>query len=867
MYTIYVDDILIYDDRSVQPKHKLISPSLTLKRNNSGTLNITVPQSNAGYGNIEKLKSTLNIYRDNDQIWRGRVLVSDEDFQKRQKFTCEGALSFLNDTVQTPRHFEGTVRQFLESVLTHHNNKVDNDRCIYVGEIEPAINLEVDIEYESTYSLINRILFEDTRFNAYGMKITYDAELAYLNYKSYYKTSQQTIEFGKNMLDFSQNYDMSEVITVLIPLGKEDEDGNKLTVESVNDGSIYIINEDMSDIYGRIEAAVEWSDIDNAQELKNAANEYITDVQFDNMTLEITAIDLHLTDKTIAWFDILDDVKCLSRPHGLNKTFPITQLDIDLVNPANTVVTLGYENKKTISQMVSKQTTKEEVQNNITTEVNTVIRDELPEIGAEIVQADVIKSDTMQAIWCFSRYILTQFLETNFEALETTDHRSVRHYIRIHDDNLEVLEDTLDQNDVEWYHDPGGTGLYWTAVTGANAKKYFTYQSPTTINKSLWPSGMTEEEFENLYKVWVKKTLTSVTKATFRFPTNAQGTAEPELVFGAGDGQGYGQARFFKDNDGFRFVYGSRTSHNEIGIKMDDTGVYVTQDGTNWILIGDDGGAGGADSPIGAVKIVDGAITSSDIEDGYNVYVAYDPSLTPYIEGDDVNILQVTSDAVGHGVFVKREKPITPATIYPETLYLASYENETNNPEFYCYPEGGDEVTFALETDVTGITLTQLSGNEMSLTIPAGITTSGTITITARGVNDTSIFGEMTIPFINAKPEVVGLSNIVVTHRSDPYEYDGQTRTQNSYQATCEVQCDLLSYYDSIQGFYLGIYSDDSSSANITSHTDWVITGTTATCTVEFYCAEFGEYYRAFPFVAATSYQSSDVYIAENLPD
>ena len=125
----------------------------------------------------------------------------------------------------------------------------------------------------------------------------------------------------------------------------------------------------------------------------------------------------------------------------------------------------------------------------------------------------------------------------------------------------------------------------------------------------------------------------------------------------------------------------------------------------------------------------------------------------------------------------------------------------------------------------------------------------------------------MTIPFINAKPAVVSISNIVVTHRSDPYEAYDQTRTQNSYQATCEVQCDLLPYYDSIQGFYLNIYSDDSPSADVTSHTDWVVTGTTATCTVEFYCSSFGLYYRAFPFVATNSYQSSDVYIVENLPD
>lgn len=199
----------------------------------------------------------------------------------------------------------------------------------------------------------------------------------------------------------------------------------------------------------------------------------------------------------------------------------------------------------------------------------------LPEIGVTIVNENVIKADTMQSIWCFSRYMLVQFLETNFDAIDLNkSYQAKRKYIRIFDDNIKVIEADLSENETEPYKDPEGNKLYWTAVTGENAHKFFTYTSPLTIAKSERPEGLTDDEFEALYTVNVRKTIAEYVKCSLGFPMNSSGTGEPELVFGTGDENGNGKYYFVKDSDSGRFVYTSRTDGRELGFAIKDDGVY-----------------------------------------------------------------------------------------------------------------------------------------------------------------------------------------------------------------------------------------------------------------------------------------------------
>ncbi len=270
---------------------------------------------------------------------------------------------------------------------------------------------------------------------------------------------------------------------------------------------------------------------------------------------------------------ILD--KTISYDGGLSGTLA-AYADLSTTSKGSCGQTLSEQVKTTKKTADEAKTTAETAQK--TAEEVKATLDNLPEIGVTIVNENVIKSETMQSIWCFARYMLVQFMETNFDALDTTKtYKQLRKYIRIFDDNIKVIEAELSNSETEDYKDPNGQKLYWTAVTGANAHKFFTYTSPLTIAVSERPEGLTDAEFEELYTVKVRKTTAEYVKCSLGFPLNSSGTGEPELVFGTGDDSGNGKYYFVKDADSGRFVYKSRTDGLEYGIAIKDDAPYLVK--------------------------------------------------------------------------------------------------------------------------------------------------------------------------------------------------------------------------------------------------------------------------------------------------
>lgn len=583
MYTIFMDDICIFDDGANFEEEKLINPKLTLKDNSAGEFNFTMTPINYGYGNAKKMKSTISVFRDGIEIWRGRILSENEDFLRRKSVTCEGALSFLNDTIHNI-DYTGTITGFFTLLLNEHNSRVDVKRQIKLGTIMAGSDhIYVLSEYENALDCIFNNLI-DVR-NGH-LIVRYSNGVAYLDYiTANTDVADQSINFGENLLDFTKTFDMSDIATAIVPRGDKIEDSEeRLTVAGVNSGSIYVINTEAIATYGRIEKVVDFDGITDPNELMELATKYMTDYQFENVTLEVSALDLHYLNPTLPSLNLLDNVKCISNPHGLNKDFPITEMTIDICNPENSLITLGQSLSHTnISSQIDKFYTSDDVKYDIKNEVSDVTKNEvqneinnnMTNISQTVVKTEVIKADTMQSIWCFSRYMLVQFLETNFDAIDLNkSYQAKRKYIRIFDDNIKVIEADLSETETEPYKDPEGNKLYWTAVTGENAHKFFTYTSPLTIAKSERPEGLTDDEFEALYTVNVRKTIAEYVKCSLGFPMNSSGTGEPELVFGTGDENGNGKYYFVKDSDSGRFVYTSRTDGRKLGFAIKDNGVY-----------------------------------------------------------------------------------------------------------------------------------------------------------------------------------------------------------------------------------------------------------------------------------------------------
>ncbi len=355
MYTIYADDVCIYNDVFAVGDMKVVNPKLVMEDCSAGSLTMTLPTSNKGYNTIRRLITDIRVDQDGKELWSGRVLSESKDFWNNRILVCEGELAFFNDSTQPPKEYGGlSIRAFMSDLIAVHNSKVAPNRRFAIG----IVTVE-DTDYPTRYTNNEKTI---ELFNAlveqYGghLRIRKENGVRYVDYlKDYPDTCSQLIQFGSNMIEFTRNWDSTEFATVLVPLGgRLDESPIEaldafLTVESVNNGSMYIQSAEAVAAFGWIEKVVTWDNVTDPAMLLSKAKAYLSDLQFDTMELELSALDLHYMDVNYEAVKLLDEIRVISRPHGLDKMFPVTKLEIPLDSPEKAQFMLGSTEKVSLT--------------------------------------------------------------------------------------------------------------------------------------------------------------------------------------------------------------------------------------------------------------------------------------------------------------------------------------------------------------------------------------------------------------------------------------------------------------------------------------------------------------------------------------
>ena len=377
MYRIYADDVLIYNDSTPDIEStKLIGPSLSLKDNAAGSFDATIPIGNVCYDTIACFDTNIAIFRINQDgsdtwIWSGRVLKISKDFYNYKKITCEGVLAYLNDTVVPVGKIERyDLRQYVSFLLDMHNQKVAYPRRIRVGAVSASNSKGMSIgfhDYEfdgdnvlsylgkaiEDWGLHVRIRMEATSTSLFVLDLLTDTQLP---------MAHQPVNFGQNLLDYSSEYDWSELVTAILPYGGEidtneetedEEIPDRYTIEGLQPSSPnfvidgkYLINITAAQEHGRIEQTVEWSDIEDPAELLPLAEAYLNDYNYATNTLNVTVLDLHyLMGSNYEAFDFLSQINCYSVPHGLRDTFIVKEMNIPFDNPENTTFSMSKETR------------------------------------------------------------------------------------------------------------------------------------------------------------------------------------------------------------------------------------------------------------------------------------------------------------------------------------------------------------------------------------------------------------------------------------------------------------------------------------------------------------------------------------------
>ena len=215
----------------------VLSPKLTREVSKGGSLSFTMTRDHEQYESLQKMSTCITVEQDDKEIWRGRILSHEADWYNRRVIYCEGALSYFNDSAITPFNYEGKLAQFLQHLIDAHNQQCGNMKMkrFELGTVTAALgdlvvhygdrdSYGVGEDYGSTWDIIDKMVLKVYGGYAY---CTYNPATGnnVLNYcdQSFEadRLVNQTIEYGVNLLDFTEKTDTNSLFTRVYPMGSK----------------------------------------------------------------------------------------------------------------------------------------------------------------------------------------------------------------------------------------------------------------------------------------------------------------------------------------------------------------------------------------------------------------------------------------------------------------------------------------------------------------------------------------------------------------------------------------------------------------------------------------------------------------------
>lgn len=347
MYQISCDGLILHDVR-LSEEYRVINPVCSMEVNTAGKLTFKIAPNHPYYDRIEKLTSVITLTQDGEWVFSGRVLNDEKDFHNIKTIEAEGELSYLVDSNQRVDEYHNiSVSDYFNTIMQKHNAMVDADKQFTVGSVtvtDPNDSLYRFSNYENTWETIKDKLID--RLGGY-VRIRHYNDIRYIDYIADYENiNDQTIDFGKNLIDLKQYVQGEDIVTAVIPLGarlseSEDESEERLTIESVNGGLDYVFDQDSVNAYGWIFSTVTFDDVTVPANLLTKGQQELTKRKLLSIRLELNAVDLHLIDVNIERIKLGDKVKVISEPHGINEYMMVSSLTINIENPAQNKICLG----------------------------------------------------------------------------------------------------------------------------------------------------------------------------------------------------------------------------------------------------------------------------------------------------------------------------------------------------------------------------------------------------------------------------------------------------------------------------------------------------------------------------------------------
>lgn len=407
----------------------VLNPVLEVELNSAGKLEFTLPVTRSTtidpetgekeypddiWKTIQVFSGEVEVWEEDDCIFYGRPLQIIRDWNNQKKVVCEGALAYFNDSVQPTHEYEksNTVLYkdddypnssgFFNKLIDKHNNQLEKDdvnsttRRFKVGEVDVE-NSKVyrKTDFETTAECLQSMCL-DTNGGYFLLRKEYDdEEQDYVNVIDWRKAApygtSQSIDFGINLLDITQDLNGSDLCTVLYPTAGDDifvdyatkyteenpyevkDDLNNVTGHILHEARAekYITHMEGYKKYGRIVKVKDFditeiddSDPDyqhkNSQALFKKAAKWLNDQNQEELTIECSAADIHYLSHIEDYADkdklkLGQMVQVTDEVHGVVRELPIYKMSMNLDSGIKKI-TLGTPPKKELTDIVKTST-------------------------------------------------------------------------------------------------------------------------------------------------------------------------------------------------------------------------------------------------------------------------------------------------------------------------------------------------------------------------------------------------------------------------------------------------------------------------------------------------------------------------------
>ncbi len=450
MYKITCDNFTVFETGN--PTLKGFNFTLERGINTAGTINCTIAKEHPRYDNVGA-NSVIRCYVDGVQKFIGEVTATSIDIYGSKKFTCLGILAKFAQTYQPyDSGTNYTVNGYIDWLLEHHNEQIGDKWAITRGTItvtDPNDNLYRVSNYDCTKDCISDKLLSSVG----GYMTATEGEDGFLfNLVASGKLNNQPISFGQNITNALIEANQALVYNVILPLGaKTGNTEERLTIASVNDGSMTVEDEDSIEAFGRRVLRVLYDDVTEASNLKTKAYADLNANKFLLQAMKINAIDLSKLGLSYNQIDPSDTIQLVVPHLGIDTWALVQTVFDDGSTPSNSYVVLGATQKtmtdsklqsdKVINSIVANYVTGQTVADKISGNNNDIVYP-LVEQNASLI--DQAANEILQSVG--QSYVSNDQLESYNESIQSQVADQIEFKFLSVNDSISSVEDVIGNN-------------------------------------------------------------------------------------------------------------------------------------------------------------------------------------------------------------------------------------------------------------------------------------------------------------------------------------------------------------------------------------------------------------------------------------